>query len=301
MRKWIALALLSCVVVLTVSLGNPGHQWAVSAQGSSQPDYSQQMMHSHEGDRPVASPALAFAPTVPVTSEEVTYGMVDGRPVMGYLARPTDAAEPLPGLIVIHEWWGLNDNIRMMTDRLAGEGYTALAVDLYGGQVAEAPEQARQLTQAALQTPQTLQENLRQAYQYLETEQQAPKIASIGWCFGGSWSLNTALQLPDQLAAAVIYYGGQLVTDPEQLQSLQMPILGVFGELDDNPSPETVYEFKAALDSLGKSAEIYIYEGADHAFANPSGTRYNPEVAEDAWQRTIAFLDRHLKGTSAGL
>jgi carboxymethylenebutenolidase len=300
MRKWIALALLSCFVVLTVSLVKAGNHSTALAQASSQPNYSQQMRHSHEGDRPVASPALAFAPTVPVTSEEVTYGTIDGSPAVGYLARPADATDPLPGLIVIHEWWGLNDNIRMMTDRLAGEGYTALAVDLYGGQVAEEPEQAQQLTQAALETPQTLQENLRQAYQYLETEQQAPKIASIGWCFGGSWSLNTALQLPEQLNAAVIYYGGQLVTDPEQLQVLQMPILGVFGELDDNPPPETVYEFKSALDSLGKANEIYIYEGADHAFANPSGTRYNPEAAEDAWQRTIAFLDRHLKDTSAG-
>lgn len=300
MRKWIALALLSCFVVLSISLVQSGSHSAALAQMPGQADYSQQMLHSHGGDRPLASPMLAQAPTVPVTSEAVTYGTIDGTPAVGYLSRPADATEPLPGLIVIHEWWGLNDNIRMMTDRLAGEGYTALAVDLYGGQVAEEPEQAQQLTQAALQTPQTLQENLRQAYQYLETEQQAPRIASIGWCFGGSWSLNTALLFPKQLDAAVIYYGGQLVTDPEQLQALQMPILGVFGELDDNPSPETVYEFKSALDALGKSAEIYIYEGADHAFANPSGTRYNPEAAEDAWQRTTTFLDRHLKNVDTG-
>lgn len=298
MRKWISLALLSCFVVLTVTLARPNIQSAATAQTPTQSDYSQQMLHSHQGDRPVASPLVALTPTVPVTSEQVTYGTIDGSSAVGYLARPAETSTPLPGLIVIHEWWGLNDNIRMMADRLAGEGYAALAVDLYGGQVAEEPEQARQLTQAALQTPQTLQENLRQAFQYLETEQQSPKIASIGWCFGGSWSLNAALLLPDQLDATVIYYGGQLVTDPSQLQALQMPILGLFGELDDNPPPETVYEFKSALDSLGKSAEIYLYEGADHAFANPSGTRYNPEAAEDAWQRTTAFLDRHLKSST---
>lgn len=288
MRKWFGLALLSGLLVVIGALARPDHHQLIAA------DYSQQMMHSHQGDHPIASPMVAQAPSVPVTSEEVTYATLDGNPVTGYLARPADATEPLPALIVIHEWWGLNDNIKMMTDRLAGEGYTALAVDLYEGQVADAPEQAMELTQAALQNPQRLQENLRQAYQYLETEQQAPRIGSIGWCFGGSWSLATALLFPEQLDATVIYYGGRLVTDPDQLSALEMPILGIFGGLDDNPSPETVREFESVLNALGKTAEIYIYEGADHAFANPSGERYNAEAAEDAWERTVTFLDRYL-------
>jgi carboxymethylenebutenolidase len=261
----------------------------------SENDYSQQLLHSHQGDRPVASPMVAMAPTVPVVSERVNYAAVEGTTIEGYLARPADMSEPLPGLIVIHEWWGLNDNIEMMTDRLAGEGYVALAVDLFEGQVADEPEQARAQVQSALQNPERLNENLRQAYQYLQTEQGSPRIASIGWCFGGSWSLNTALLFPDTLDAAVIYYGGQIATDAETLAPLKMPILGIFGELDDNPSPETVREFESTLNTLNKSAEIYIYEEADHAFANPSGTRYNAAAAEDAWERTIAFLNQHLK------
>jgi len=307
MRKWLGLVLLGFAIVLVGSLVRPDQSQFATAQAHSiarthstlQTDYAERLMHSHQGDRPVASPAVAMAPSVPVTTEEVTYATVDGQPIVGYLARPADTTEPLPALIVIHEWWGLNDNIKMMTERLAGEGYTALAVDLHRGEVAEVPEQAQQLTQAVSQNPELAKENLRQAYQYLSTEQQAPTIASIGWCFGGSWSLNTALLYPDQLGATVIYYGGQITTDPEQLSPLKMPILGIFGELDDNPSPETVGEFKAALDSLGKSSEIYIYDGADHAFANPSGTRYNAEAAEDAWERTITFLDRHLKGSDS--
>lgn len=304
MRKWLALALLGFLVVLVGAFARPDQNQLATAQTNQtnstvQTDYTQRMMHSHQGDRPLASPAIAMAPTVPVTAEEVTYGTIEGQPVVGYLARPADATDPLPGLIVIHEWWGLNDNIKLMTERLAGEGYTALAVDLYVGEVADTPEQAGQLTQAVSQNPQLADENLRQAYQYLDAEQQSPTIASIGWCFGGSWSLNTALLHPDKLGAAVIYYGGQITTDPEQLSPLQMPILGIFGELDDNPSPETVGEFKAALDSLGKSSEIYIYDGADHAFANSSGTRYNAEAAEDAWERTVTFLDRHLKGSDS--
>ena len=307
MRKWLGLALISFLVVLIGAFARPNQNQLATAQEQfttasatfEQVDHAQRMMHSHQNDRPVASPAIAQAPTVPVTTEEVTYATVEGQPIVGYLTRPANVTEPLPALIVIHEWWGLNDNIKMMTERLAGEGYAALAVDLYGGKVADTPEQARQLTQAVSQNPQLAEENLRQAYQYLETEQQAPTIASLGWCFGGSWSLNTALLHPNELDATVIYYGGQITTDPEQLSPLKMPILGIFGALDDNPSPETVREFEAALNSLGKSSEIYIYEGADHAFANPSGMRYNAEAAEDAWERTTAFLEQHLKSSSS--
>jgi carboxymethylenebutenolidase len=183
----------------------------------------------------------------------------------------------------------------MMTRRLAGEGYVALAVDLYEGEVASEPEQALELLQESQKKTRRLKQNIRQAYRYLESEQNADKIGSIGWCFGGTWSLNTALLFPGKLDATVIYYGGGLETNPDRLKSLQMPILGIFGELDKNPSVETVRQFEAALQQLDKPAEIYVYENADHAFANPSGTRYNAEAAEQAWQETTEFLAQHLK------
>ncbi len=293
-RKLLSLGLLSLLLVMLWAVIQPQRDQLATATSSSQPDSSQQMIHSHLGDRPIASGAIALAPAVPVTAEPVTYATVDGKPITGYLARPANSTAPLPGIIVIHEWWGLNENIQQMTERLAGEGYTALAVDLYAGSVAQTPEQARALTQAAAQTPQLLEDNLKQAYQYLETEQNSPKIASLGWCFGGSWSLNTALLFPTELDAAVIYYGSQLVTERDRLTPLQMPILGIFGALDQNPSVETVRSFEAALNELGKSAEIYVYDGANHAFANPSGTRYNAQAAEDAWGKTTAFLSQHL-------
>ncbi len=97
---------------------------------------------------------------------------------------PRDAAEPLPGIIVIHEWWGLNDNIKAMTRRLAGEGYVVLAVDLYGGATAETPEAAQALMTALLAEPEAARRNLRQAYDYLEKYALAPRIASLGWCLG---------------------------------------------------------------------------------------------------------------------
>lgn len=289
MRKLLSIALFAFLIVIGWSSLRPSES-QLAARPS---DYGSRLYQSHLHDRPIASDAVAQAPSQPVEAEEVVYATVDGQPVTGYLARPANATEPLPGLIVIHEWWGLNDNIEMMTRRLAGEGYMALAVDLLG-QVADTPEQARAQVQAAAQTPEKLEDNLRQAYQYL-TEQQATQIGSIGWCFGGSWSLRTALLLPEDLDAAVIYYGGQLVTDPAQLEALQMPILGLFGSLDNNPPVETVKAFESALTSLDKSVQVHVYEGADHAFANPSGTRYNAEAAEDAWIKTVNFLNQHLK------
>jgi carboxymethylenebutenolidase len=283
MRKLVSLALLTCLVAV-------GIFWARPATSS----YGDRLYHSHAGDRPVPTLAVAQAPSQPVESETVTYATLDGIPATGYMARPTDATDSMPGLIVIHEWWGLNDNIKMMTDRLAGEGYVALAVDLFNGSVAETREEALVQVQTAAEQTEQLQENVRQAYQYL-VDQGVTRVGSIGWCFGGSWSLQTALVLPDELDAAVIYYGGQLVTDLAVLEPLEMPILGIFGGIDDNPSVETVRLFETALTALDKSVEIHVYEGADHAFANPSGTRYNEAAAEAAWQETLDFLNEYLQ------
>ncbi|MEC4816002.1 MAG: dienelactone hydrolase family protein [Scytonema sp. PMC 1069.18] len=290
MRKLLGIALLTFLLVIGWSVLLFNNRPSVAA------DYGSRLFQSHQYDRPIASGAIAQTPAQEVKAQEVTYGTLNKKPITGYLARPTNATKPLPGLIVIHEWWGLNDNIKTMTRRLAGEGYTALAVDLFNGQVADNPQQAKKQVQTAANQTQQLKENIQQAYQYLEKNQEATKIGSIGWCFGGSWSLNTALLLPKQLDAAVIYYGGDLKTDPKQLRPLEMPILGIFGALDDNPSVKTVRAFESALKSLDKPAEIYVYEGADHAFANPSGTRYNAKAAEDAWEKTSAFLNKHLKG-----
>lgn len=290
MRKLIGLAMVAALLAVSCALLNP-----LSSSSTSADSQSAAIAELHKDDAPVASPAAKdVAPDV-VTTADVTYGSLDGVPFNGYLAKPTNATSPLPGIIVIQEWWGLNENIRTMTRRLAAEGYTALAVDLYDGQIAEAPDDARVLVQAAIQSSDRLTQNVVAAYNYLANEQQVPTVGSIGWCFGGTWSLNTALALPTDLDAAVIYYGGQISTDPATLEPLQMPIQGHFGALDTSPSLETVQAFETALNDLGKDTEIYIYEGANHAFANPSGTRYNAEAATLSWQRTVAFFKQHLQ------
>ncbi len=314
MRKLIGLALLTVLLVIgytTVkpaasqpsipqpsipqpSIPQPSIPQQLTAQQSMAQQYGQQMAELHRGDVPLPSPAVAQAPSQDVTTDSVTYGDAEP-PFTGYLAQPTETKELLPGLIVIQEWWGLNDNIKAMTDHLAAEGYAALAVDLYDGSVAETRDEAQTLVQAALENSERLEQHLVAAYNYLTDELNAPTVGSIGWCFGGTWSLNTALALPTELDAAVIYYGGQITTEGDRLQTLEMPIQGHFGTLDTRPSPETVREFESTLDSLGKEAEIYLYASADHAFANPSGTRYNEDAAELAWKRTLEFFDQHLR------
>ena len=191
--------------------------------------YVAAMEREHAGDEPIASGA-AGEPALAVVGESVVYATVDGRGVTGYLAQPAGVEDPLPGIIVIQEWWGLNDNIRAMAEKLAGEGYRALAVDLYQGEVAETRERASALMRESMNRTDALKDNLRQARSFL-VEQGATKVGSIGWCFGGGWSLQTALLLGDDLDAAVIYYG-RVVTDSGELAALEAPILGIFGGLD---------------------------------------------------------------------
>lgn len=262
-------------------------------EGESHTDeqYADDMAREHAGESPEPSGAADGAPAQEVVTREVTYATLDGQDVSGYLARPARGGETAPGLIVIHEWWGLNDNVRRMTDKLAGQGYQALAVDLYEGRAADSPERARELTQSVDEERAT--QNLRQAHRYL-LGHGAKEVGVIGWCFGGGWSLRTALAMPEEIDAAVIYYG-RLITDRERLTALDMPILGLFGAEDEGIPVSSVREFESALKDLGKNVEIHVYEGADHAFANPSGQRYQAEAAEDAWRQTVEFLAEHLK------
>jgi carboxymethylenebutenolidase len=248
----------------------------------------------HEHDAPTPTPAVSAEPKVPVLEQDVAYGESSRSNLVGYLAMPQDAAEPLPGIIVIHEWWGLNDNIKAMTRQLAGEGYVALAVDLYGGATAETPDAAQALMSALVAEPELARRNLSQAYDYLEKYAFAPRIASIGWCLGGGWSLQTALQYPDALDAMVMYYG-QVLTDRERLATLNVPVLGFFGGEDASIPVQDVRTFRSTLQDLGKNAEILIVPRVGHAFANPSGGNYNEQAASEAWSATLKFLERHLK------
>ena len=252
------------------------------------------MAEEHADDTTEPSEAVLQEPRREVTSERLAYAEVGNELVYGHFAFPSDMIEPLPAIIVIHEWWGLNDNIRAMADRLAGEGYIVLAVDLFGGETAENPDAARLLMLRAVENPASVSSNIEQAYAFVNDTAGAPAVASLGWCFGGGWSLNTAMLFPDELDAAVIYYG-QVTDDEEKLRPIQAPILGFFGDQDRGIKLHLVNRFEDALQRLRKDAEIHVYAGAGHAFANPTGNNYNAEYAADAWQKTLEFLREKLQ------
>jgi carboxymethylenebutenolidase len=255
----------------------------------------QRTAEAHRHDSPVATAVATTAPAQRVDSRPAIYMSVDGQPVKGWLSWPAGKSMAgMPALIVIHEWWGLNDNIRQTAERLAAEGYVTLAVDLYGGQTGENPKDAMRLMNQLNEQGDAGRENLAAAYDYLLNIMEADRVGVIGWCLGGRWSLQAALRLPKQLAAVVIYYGG-VTDDKEQLATLEMPILGLFAGDDPVVPPATVTAFREALIELEKDADIHMYPEAKHAFANPSGEAYDRVAAEDAWGRTTRFLAKHLQ------
>jgi carboxymethylenebutenolidase len=226
---------------------------------------------------------------------------------LGYLVYPnstdknatsvTGQQQKPPGVVMIHEWWGLNDNIKEMADELAGEGYVVLGADLYSGEVATDPNRARELSSSVRENPQQAITNLQSAVQYLASlpNVNSSKIAALGWCFGGGQSLQLALNSEQHpLAATVIYYGS-LVNDTSELSKIKWPVLGIFGDQDNSIPVDSVKAFGRGLNETGVTNEIYIYPGVGHAFANPSGDNYAPQETADAWQKTLTFLDKYVK------
>ena len=256
-------------------------------------DYADAMHKEHAADTPDGNDAAKLpAGDVEIETSAVAYGKLGESTLNGFIAKPKGEGA-YPALIVIHEWWGLNSNIREMTKKLASMGYIALAVDMYGGTAASDPDEAKQLMMTAMAKPDQAHANLAAAWSHLDGLG-ASKVGVIGWCFGGGWSLKTGVELGDKIDAVVVYYG-HVTGKAEELTGLTAPILGVFGALDQGIPLADVKAFEAALDKAGKDAAIHVYENADHAFANPSGQRYQKEAAEDAWAKTAAFLAENLK------
>jgi carboxymethylenebutenolidase len=252
------------------------------------------MSREHAHETPTAN-AATQEPRQQVAAREVEY-VVDGQRVRGYEARPASAAVDarLPSIILVHEWWGLNDNVRMMARRLAGEGYRTFAVDMYQGRVAQNAEQARALVDEVTRDTDRGMAHLMSAAAYLEQATGADRIGIVGWCFGGGWALAGGLGMPDRIDATVMYYG-RVETDRDRLARLGGPLLGLFGGADQGIPVAQVRLMESTLRELGKDVTIQVYEGAGHAFANPSGQSYRADAAEDAWRRTLAFFGQHLR------
>ena len=206
----------------------------------------------------------------------------------GFLAVP-DKPGQYPGLIVVHEWWGLNDWVKEQSEKLAEQGYVVLAVDLYRGKTAADPSEAHELMRGLPQDRAI--RDMQAAYDYLAARKDVKpgRIASIGWCMGGGLALQLAIHQP-RLAAVVVNYGA-LPTDPNDIQQIGAAVLGNFGADDKGITPADVQAFEKTMKGLNRRIDVKVYPGAGHAFENPNNTSgYRPEAAADAWKRTLAFL-----------
>jgi carboxymethylenebutenolidase len=201
---------------------------------------------------------------------------------------------PFPALVVIHEYWGLNDWVKEQASKLADQGYVTLAIDLYRGKVGTTPDEAHELMRGVPED--RALRDLLAASSYLRAQKTVDpnRVGSIGWCMGGGYSLNLALNDP-KLKAAVINYG-HLATDDAALKKINAAILGIFGGQDRGIPPADVKKFEAQMKALGKTVETHIFPDAGHAFENPDNKQgYRAEDAAQAWTLTVDFLATHLK------
>jgi carboxymethylenebutenolidase len=232
--------------------------------------------------------ASAFA----ATSKNVSFKSGDDT-VQAILYTP-EGKGPFPGILVIHEYWGLVDWVKDQASKLADQGYVALAVDLYRGKVTTSPDEAHELMRGLPED--RARRDLKAAFEFLKSQSNVKKdrIGSIGWCMGGGYSLDVALDEPT-LTADVINYG-HLAVDPDSLRKINASILGIFGAQDRGIPPDDVRKFESQLKQMGKKIEIMIYPDAGHGFENPNNKDgYRPADAADAWKRTVAFLASTLK------
>jgi len=226
-----------------------------------------------------------------ITTEMLDYA-TNGDRASGFLARP-EGEGPFPGVIVIQEWWGLNDNIKDIARRFAAEGLAAFAPDLYHGEVATEPDEA-QKKMMALDMPRASQE-LVKAAEYLSQQPyiNGRGIGSIGFCMGGGLALTLACDTP-LIKAVAPFYGFH--PDPiDKVKDLQGPVLAVYAEHDAWINAAVREDLKEALDSHGKRYEMQVYPGTEHAFFNDTRPEvYKEAASNDAWNRVIALFRAEL-------
>ena len=215
----------------------------------------------------------------------------NGGKTAGYLARPS---APGPGVVVIQEWWGLVPHIERVADRLAAAGFAALAPDLFHGKQARSPDEAGKLMMSL--AIDEAAKDLAGAITYLKAQSdvKGEKVGTIGFCMGGALSLFAACRNSD-VGACVVFYGGHPNVKPD-LQSLQAPVLGIYGGKDTFVTPQAVAELDRQLTALGKRHEFHTYPQQGHAFFNDTRPEvYDAAAANDAWTKTVAFLKTELR------
>jgi carboxymethylenebutenolidase len=236
--------------------------------------------------------AILATSSLAAEGKPVTYK--SGNETVNALLYTPQGKGPFPALVVIHEWWGLNDWVKEEASKLADQGYVTLAIDLYRGKVATTPEEAHEIMRGVPEDRSS--RDLLAAATYLGSQSyvDANHIGSIGWCMGGGYSLNLAVNDP-KLKVAVINYG-HLASDDVTLKKINAAILGIFGGQDKGIPPADVNKFESQLKALGKTVDIHIFPDAGHAFENPNNKQgYRADDAAEAWKLTTAFLEKYLK------
>lgn len=210
----------------------------------------------------------------------------------GYLALPGSGG-PWPGVVVIQEWWGLDDHIKSIADRFAVEGFAAIAPDLYNGRVTTEPDEARKLRMTLVwdEALAVIQGAINHLVGLAEVSPQ--KVGVVGFCMGGGLTWHAAAKLT-HVGAAVPFYGGGPEMSDAEVARIGGPVLAIFGELDQGVSPEVARKRAAQMDLAGVKHETVIYPGAQHAFFNDTRPAYHPQAAADAWQRTLNFFRKTL-------
>lgn len=213
----------------------------------------------------------------------------DGVQVSGYLSEPEDA--PKGGLIVIQEWWGLTPDIKEIADRYAVEGYLAFAPDMYHGEVASEPDEARKLAMSMERD--LAAREIDAAIAWLKSVRGIRKVGVVGYCMGGGLSLATAIRPSSNVDAVHIYYGGGMPA-AEQIGTITVPVLGSYGEEDAGIPLDQVAMLRDTLVQHAVPSEITVYPGAGHSFFNDTRPSYNEAAAIDSWLRSISWFDRYV-------
>ncbi len=248
---------------------------------------------------PAATPAATMAATadsLAIETSMVTF-KGNGEDAPGYLARPKVAGN-FPSVVVIQEWWGLDDHIKSVTERFAKRGFVALAPDLYRGVVAKEPSDAQRLVMQ-VQMNQALGD-IQGAVDYLVAQDYVlpKKVGVVGFCFGGGIAMMMAYK-GKSVGAVVSFYGASANPTDDDLKAVSVPVLGLYGELDQSIPQDRIKHWEATLKQYGKINEMVTYKGAQHAFFNDTRPSYNKDAAEDAWPRTLAWFAKYLTEMSA--
>lgn len=223
-----------------------------------------------------------------LVGKEITYPTADGKEAQAYELKAESPTNNY--LFVIHEWWGMNDHIKKEGEKLYNDlgNVNVLVLDLYDGKVATTQADAQSYMQSV--KTERAHNIINGALDYVGSD---ARIGSIGWCFGGGWSLQTSLLLGEQAAACVIYYG-MPEKDVERLKTLQTDVLGLFASQEQWINPQVVAEFEENMKAAGKDLEVHSFD-AQHAFANPSNPKYDSEATKEAYDLTLQFLRKRLQ------